>query len=311
MFTWPEKKSLVVAPIVAWESWPDDLGTSRSHQRQGQRPVPAGAVYDRNMWTVYDHAYAERQGLQRLLDVFEACETRATFVISGVRVEQSPELAREVQRRRHEMASENYIHEYPAMYTRQEEERSLADTVAAFRRVLGAPPTGYISPGHQPTPNTLPILFDLGYEWDADFQNDDMPFLIEHQGRTMVGMPYAHLSDYATYERTTRSPRQILEMLWDEVRVLRREGLAGRARILGYAIHPFLCHGFRTVIVEEFLTGLREYPDVWVATRKEIADWIREHPGDLPRRSLDEVLAEFPRPWPPSRQDTRTAHSRE
>jgi len=254
------------------------------------------------MWTVYDHLYAERQGLRRLLDIFDAYNTRATFVINGLRVERSPELAREVQRRHHEMASENYVHEYPVMYSREEEERSLADTVAAFRKVLGVPPRGYISPGHRPTPNTLPILFDLGYEWDADFQNDDSPFLIEHNGRTMVGMPYAPLSDYAMYERTTRSPRQLLEMLWDEFRVLRREGLAGKPRIMGYAMHPYLCHGFRTVVIEEFLAGLRDYSDVWVATRKEIADWVREHPGDLPRRPLDQVLAEFPRPWPPSRQ---------
>ena len=302
MFTWPERKSLAVAPIVAWETWPDDLGSSRSHQRQSERPVPAGAAYDRNMWTIYDHLYAERQGVRRLLDIFDAYNIKATFVINGLRVERSPELAREVQRRGHEMSSENYVHEYPVMYSREEEARSLGDTVAAFRKVLGAPPRGYISPGHRPTPNTLPILFDLGYEWDADFQNDDGPFLIEHNGRTMVGMPYAPLSDYAMYERTTRSPRQLLEMLWDEFRVLRREGAAGQPRVMGYAMHPYLCHGFRTVVIEEFLSGLRNYPDAWVATRKEIADWVRQHPGDLPRRSLDEVLAEFPRPWPPSRE---------
>ena len=98
----------------------------------------------------------------------------------------------------------------------------------------------HVSPGHRPTPHTLPLLFELGYEWDADFQNDDRPFLIDHHGRTIVGMPYAHL---------------------------------------------------------------HEYPDVWVATRKEITDWVREHPGDLPRRSLEEVLAEFPPPWPTDRRE--------
>jgi peptidoglycan/xylan/chitin deacetylase (PgdA/CDA1 family) len=294
MFAWPDNKSMVFAPIVAWESWPDDLGTARSHQGRSQRPNPPGALYDRDMWVVYDHEYAEHQGLPRLLDLFGHYGVKATFVASGLRVQRSPDLAREAQRRGHDMASENFVHEYPIMYTREQERKSLADTVAAFRAVLGVPPSGYISPGHRPSPNTVPLLFELGYEWDADFQNDDMPFLIETRERTMVGMPYAHLSDYHLYQTHGRTPRQMLEMLWDEFRVLRREGVAGRPRIMGYAIHPFLCHGFRTVVIEEFLKGLKDYPDVWIATRKEIADWIRSHPGDLPRCTLDEVVAAFP-----------------
>ena len=293
-FRWPEGRTLVVAPIVAWELWPDDLGTPWSHQNVAQRPLPSGARYKRDMWVIYDRLYAENRGLRRLLEIFDAYAVKATFVISGKRVEVSAELAREVQRRGHDLASENYIHEYPVMYTREEEREELRKTVEAFERVLGVRPSGYISPGHRPTPNTVPLLFEFGYEWDADFQGDDIPFLIRNGDQVMVGMPYAHLSDYHTYQRHGRTPRQLLEMLWDEFRVLHREGVLGEPRILGFAIHPFLCHGFRTAILEEFFAGLRHHPDVWVATRKEIAHWVRSNPGDLPQRTLEEVLSEFP-----------------
>lgn len=285
---------MAFAPIVAWEIWPDDLGSSRSHQMRMQQPNPPGAVYDRDMWAIYDHEYGETQGLPRLLDIFDAYNVKATFVINGLRVERSPDLAREVQRRGHDMASENYLHEYPIMYTREQERESLVKTVEAFRKVLGVSPSGYISPGHRPTPNTLPLLFELGYQWDADFQNDDIPFLIRDGERTMVGMPYAPISDYQTYPMNSRTPRELLEMVWDEFQTLRREGLAGKPRVMGYAIHPFLCHGFRTVMIEELLKRVKECPDVWIATRKEIADWVRENPGDLPQRTLEEVLRSFP-----------------
>jgi len=267
---------------------------------KSQQPNPPGALYDRDMWVIYDHDYAEREGLPRLLDLFDEQGVKATFVTNGRRVELSPALAREVQRRGHDMGSENYLHEYPIMYTPDQERDSLVNTVEAFRNVLGAPPTGYISPGHRPTPNTLSLLMELGFRWYADFQNEDGPFIVSNSDRPFVGMPYAHISDYHCYALSGRTPRQVLEMLWDEFRVLRREGLAGKPRIMGYAIHPFLCHGFRAAVVEDFLEGLRKCPDVWIATRTEIANWVWEHPGDLPCRGVDDVLSLFPHDTAPA-----------
>ncbi len=76
----------------------------------------------------------------------------------------------------------------------------------------------------------------------------------------------------------------------------------------GRAARVITERGGRAQRLEAERTSLykREYPDVWVATRKEIADWVREHPGDLPRRSLEEVLAEFPPPWPTNRREAES-----
>jgi peptidoglycan/xylan/chitin deacetylase (PgdA/CDA1 family) len=293
-FQWPEGKKLAVAPLVAWELWPDNLGSSSSHQETSQRPLPRGVKYDRDMRDVYEHAYAERGGLRRLLDLFEAYEVRVTFAASGKRVEVNPDLARDVLCRGHELASESYVHEYPVMYTREEEREELRKTVEAFERVLGVRPSGYVSPGHRQTPSTLPLLFELGYEWHADFQGDDVPFLIRNGDQVIVAMPCAHVSDYETYPRSVRSPREVLQMLRDELFVALREAERGEPRIFAYMIHPFLCRGFRTAILEDLFEALKRLPQVWITTRKDIADWVREHPGNLPERSLEEVLADFP-----------------
>jgi peptidoglycan/xylan/chitin deacetylase (PgdA/CDA1 family) len=280
--------------IVPWERWPDDLGTARSHQRTNKRPLPQNAVYDRDMSAVYDHMYGEAQGVRRLLNLFDDHGVKATFVINGLRVRESPELAREVQARGHDLASENYVHEYAVMYDAEEERRSLQDTVDAFTGILGGPPTGYISPGHRPTPRTVPLLLDLGYRWDADFQADDVPFVISDGERRMVGMPYAHISDYHTYSTSARTPRQVLEMLRDELRALRREGMRGEPKMFGYAMHPYICRGFRTEIIHEFLGEVQQLGDVWVATRSEICEWVLESEKGFASVSLDEVLAQFP-----------------
>lgn len=294
MVRWPDEMSIAFAPIVAWETWPESLGTARSHQNTSQRPNPTDARYEWDMWVVYDHQYGETEGLPRLLDLFDAHGVKATFVPNGKRLEDSPDLAREVARRGHDMGSENYVHEYPIMYTREEERQSLEDTITACRKVVGSAPTGYISPGHRPSPNTIPLLLELGYRWDADFQNGDTPFLLREADQRLVCMPYAHMSDYLTYSRQGRSPRQILEMMVDEFDVLRAEGRAGKPKMMGFAIHPFLCHGFRTVIIDKFLSYIAAFSDVWIPTRLEITEWVLANPEVFATRSLQEVLADFP-----------------
>src|SRR5680860_695562 len=178
------------------------------------------------------------------------------------------------------MASENYVHEYAVMYDAEGERESLQKTIDAFNTVLGQPPTGYISPGHRPTPRTVPLLFELGFRWDADFQFDDVPFVITDGDRRMVGMPYAHISDYQTYSSSARTPRQIVDMMRDELRALRREGLRGDPKMIGFAFHPYICRGFRVEAMREFLEEVQELGDVWITTRSEICEWVLANEKD-------------------------------
>lgn len=294
MVAWPDGKSIVVAPIVPWELWPSDIGTPGSHQRTAQRPVPKESWYARDMWAVFDHMYGETQGVTRLLDVFERYGVRATFVANGQRVAENADLAQQAAAKGHDMGSENYIHTYPILLSVDQERASLRDTIAAFDKVLGHAPTGYISPGHRPTPNTIPLLLELGFSWCADFQLDDVPFILRDGDRTMTCMPYAHISDYHTYGTAGRTPRDVLQMLIDEFDVLRGEGLRGSPKMMGYAIHPYICHGFRTRILEEFLEYVKSCPDAWIATRTEISEWVQSNPSHFQQRDLAEVLAWFP-----------------
>lgn len=275
---WPDGNVLAVCPIVAWETWPDDLGTRESNQITNRPVLPPKAVYKRDMWVVHDHEYAEVEGIWRLLDLFDRVGVKATFVASGRSVERFPEIALEAQRRGHEMASENYIHEYPVMMDEAVERESIQKTVAAFERVLGQRPLGYISPGHRPTDKTLQIIAEAGYVWDADFQDRDTASVVEVSGRQMVAMPYAHISDYMTYQITGRTPREVVELLIDQFDVLYAEGVAGAPKMMGYAFHPFLCHGFRTKPLEEFFRYAQSFSKVWFPTRIEIARWcLKQH----------------------------------
>lgn len=269
----PDGKVIAVCPIVPWETWPDDLGTRESNQMSNRPPVPANARYKRDLWVVHDHEYAEEEGIFRLLDLLDKVGIKATFVASGISIERFPEIAREAKQRGHDMGSENYIHEYPIMMDEATEREEIRKTVEAFKKVLGQPPTGYISPGHRPTDKTEEIVAEAGYIWNSDFHHIDTAKVVEVKGRRMVIMPYGHISDYMTYQLGARTPREILEMLKDEFDVLYAEGVSGWPKMMGYPFHPFLCHGYRTKPLEEFFQYAKSFPKVWFPTRTEIARW--------------------------------------
>ncbi len=273
---WPDGNVIAFCPIVAWETWPEHLGTPQSRQRSSRASVPPNARWQRDEREVQEHEYAETEGIWHLLDMFDRLGVKATFVASGRSLERFPQIAKECERRGHDMASENYIHEYAVMYTFKEEQADIAKTVAAFENVLGHHPRGCISPGHRPSDNTLDIVAAAGYIWDADFEGSDRPNIIEVGGKPFVAMPYAHISDYRTYDLRT-TPREVAQMLSDEFDGLYAYGVAGQPRMVGYAFHPFLCHPWRLRPIEDFFRYAQRFSKVWFPTRHQIARWMLEN----------------------------------
>lgn len=257
--------------------------------------MPQTAKYPVDMRTVYDHMYGERHGVSRLLDILEERRVKASFAVSGQRLRDSADLVREVARRGHDLASQNWVHEYPVIYEEEEERTSLGDTAGEFQSLLGRRPTGYLSPGHRPTPGTLRHLMDLGYRWDADFMHADSPLIVDDGKRQIVGMTSAKISDYHTYSNGGRTPRSLHAMLTDGLRAACREGGRGSAPMIGYAVHPHLCHGFRTEMLYDLLGEISEMTGVWVATGTEVADWVLQNRSEFPTVSLTEVERDFPK----------------
>ena len=164
------------------------------------------------------------------------------------------------------------------MYTREEERKSIQDTVAAFKKVLGAPPTGYLSPGHASTDNTLDLVAEAGFVWWADPLNSDIPYTVEAGGRKVAVVPYnvPGCNDYSTYGGG-RTPRDLLQIMKDQFDYLYWEGEQGAPKFFAFNLHPFVSGvPYRTKIIDEFIKYAKGFTDVWFARRLEIANWVLE-----------------------------------
>jgi len=262
--------------IVPWEVWPENFATRDSLQRSSHRTPPANAVFNKNMAAVTEREYGDRVGIWRLLDLFDRHDLKVTMLMNGKKVEQFADLCREIKAKGHEFSSESYEHEYSYMHTREQERESIEKSIAAFERVLGEKPTGYLSPGHSSTPHTLDLVAEQScFVWWADPLNSDIPYTVEARGRRVAVVPYnvPGCNDYSTYG-SGRTPRDLLQIMKDHFDYLYWEGEQGFPKYWAVNLHPFVSGvPYRTKIMDEFIRHAKGYPDVWFARRLEIADW--------------------------------------
>jgi peptidoglycan/xylan/chitin deacetylase (PgdA/CDA1 family) len=283
-FRWPDGAYIALTFDLAWEAWPGDLGMPGSTQRGGGRPFMANAVHKRDLSTIYQHAFAERGGMQRAMDLFDRHGVKLTVLACGLAVERFPAIARELFDRGHDMSSENWDHQYAALQTLDEERADIARTVRAFEQALGVPPSGYTSSGGLATPHTYRLVAEQGYRWIGDFTHSEVPFVRTIGERRLVCVSHCLHHDYVNV-----TPRQLTAQWKDDFDALYAEGRRGWPKMLSFGFHSYLLRGFRTLQIEEQIAYAKSHPRVWFARKADIAAWVLENYPDL---TLDDFYPE-------------------
>ena len=276
-FRWPDGAYIAVVFNMSWEVSPH-LGTADSKENRTQK-VPATAHYGRAMRSVYEHAFGETGGLQRLLDLWERHGIRTSTYADGLTVQLYPDLAREVAARGHELLVQGWQHAFLWNMSAEDQMQEIDKTNAVFEQVLGRRAAGYSSPGGHLTAETFTILAERGFKYSCGLRNAEVPFIIPVGDRKLVGMTSYALSD----TMTTRgiSPRDLMTMWQDNFDAMYDEGQRGHPKLLAYGTHPIMAHAFRTRPLEDAIRYAQSKPKVWITTREQIADWVLQEYPDM------------------------------
>lgn len=131
--------------------------------------------------------YRVEANTDRLLDLLDRYNTRATFFTLGWVAERSPELVRRIRDAGHEVASHGYSHQLIYNQTpdvfREETRRSKA----ILEDILGEAVTGYRAASYSITSRSrwaLDILAEEGFTWDSSI------FPVHHDRYGMPGTPH-------------------------------------------------------------------------------------------------------------------------
>jgi peptidoglycan/xylan/chitin deacetylase (PgdA/CDA1 family) len=259
---WPNGARMVVSVSLQMEA-----GAEPSSGAESPMPKIASKYADLPATKWYDYGFKE--GLPRLLDMFDRRNVKVTSHMVGAAVESHPELAKEIVQRGHEATGHGQKWTAQFSMTPEQERRSYEQSIATIERVTGTRPLGFNAFWLRGTQHTLEILQDLGFIYHIDDVSRDEPFLVNVRNKPFAVVPYTlHMNDIVDYETRYFSTDAYAADLKREFDALYEES-AHRRRMMSVSAHDRIAgRPSRTKVLEEFIQYAQGHQGV-VFTRKD------------------------------------------
>ncbi len=280
---WPRKARIALQFVLNYEEGGENsvLHGDRASEAflseiVGAQPVE-GARH-MSMESLYE--YGARVGVWRVLNLFRRYDLPLTVYGVAMAMERNPVAVEAFLKAGHEIASHgwrwiNYQH-VPI----DEEREHMRRAIEIHRRLTGERPLGWYAGRASPNTRQL-VVEDGGFVYDADDYSDDLPWYDRRHGRPQLVVPYtldANDMRFAT-PQGFNSGEQFFQYLKDSFDTLYAEG-ARTPRMMSVGLHCRLAgRPGRIASLEKFLKYVSNKPQVWTATRIDIArHWLKHHP---------------------------------
>jgi len=279
---WPNGARLAVSIVVNYEEGSErSLAMGDPDQEAmtewGNYPMPP---HIRNLAMESMYEYGARVGVWRVLEMLAETGVRATFFACALAFEQNPAVARAAVDAGHEICSHGYRWEEVFRLSEQEEREHIRLAVESFQKTCGKRPVGWYCRYGASTRTRRLVVEEGGFLYDSDAYNDDVPYFVEVSGKRHLVVPYTpDINDFCFWN----SPgfvqaddffiylKESFDVLYAEAaRYTRMMSIGLHPRIIG---RPGRIRGLR-----RFIDYAKQFPDVWFATREEIARaWLQQH----------------------------------
>jgi peptidoglycan/xylan/chitin deacetylase (PgdA/CDA1 family) len=222
---WGERIRLVISISMQFEAGGQPLKGTDSPFPKVDFPAEVDRDPVSNTW----FAYGYREGIPRMLDLWDSHGVKVTSHIIGQAAQRHPEVARDIVQRGHEAAAHGPRWSSQFAMSREEEQQFLIDAREMVTAACGQRPVGYNCNWLRRGPNTLSLLQELGYLYHIDDVSRDEPFIEQVNGKDFVVIPYTlRNNDIVLIEGRNYSPTMFLEQIKLEFDQLYEE--AGRRR---------------------------------------------------------------------------------
>ena len=245
----------------------------------------------RRISTLSELRYGPEIAIPRILELYRRYELQQTFFVPAWCIERYPKAVRAMIEDGHEVAHHGFIHEHPNELSRAKELYWLRRGVKVIEQHTGQRPRGYRAPLYNFSENTLDLLVDEGFTYDASLMGDDQPYIIRGERGRLAELPshwglddwppYVHMMAI-DYTMPVRAPSEAIIAFRDEFDAAWEYGG------LWVAVwHPFVSGRLaRLRAVEGLIRYMLDKGDVWFARMEDIAAHlcsISESGGYRPR----------------------------
>ena len=286
-YTWPKGARLALSIVVNVEEGSESTILDGD---RGPEPVDELGLVLKKPLRMHgnesNYEYGLREGWPRVNALLKEFQIRATFTAAAVSLERAPDIAETIREYGHEACSHGYrwMHQFH-MDEEQEREfiRKAADSIELS---TGQRPQGWLS-RYLHTENTRRLLQEEGFRYHMDDYSADAPFWgsVDGSAEPMVILPYAlDSNDMKFWTSPSLTPESWLAYAKRTFDVLYEEGTQ-QPRMMSLGLHlRIIGRPGRIWALRAFLEYVRAKPDVWVATRGEIAQHFAQECADQPPR---------------------------
>ncbi|SKA34251.1 polysaccharide deacetylase family protein [Consotaella salsifontis] len=277
---WPNGAKVALTLVVNYEtgaeaSWP-------AGDRRNDKIFEFPYVLDPRFRDLAQESVAEygsRAGVWRIARMLDDLKMRCTFSGCAVAFARNPEVGAYVKEAGHEGSSHGYRWEEVWNFSRQQEKERIAAAVEIIRETCGERPIGWQT-RHSGSLNTRELLVEEGgFLYDCDSTADDLPYYVTVGGKRHLIVPYS--STYNDHRfiiaQGYSRPQDFFDYCREGIDYLRREGET-RPKMMTVAVHAhWVGQAARTAALHRFLEYVLGTGDVWVARRRDIAEWFSEN----------------------------------
>ena len=277
-FRWPNGSKFALSIVVNVEE-----GAEQNIRDGDKGPEPVdelSAVPKRPMrmhGNESNYQYGIKAGAPRILKLLDEHKIRATWTAAALALERAPGIARAIAARGDEVCSHGYRWAHQFWMDEAKEREFIRKAADSLEQTTGQRPVGWLS-RYLHTEVTRRLLVEEGFTYHMDDYSDDFPFwesveMADGSKRPMLMMPYAlDSNDMKFWLAPSLTARDWLTYATDTFDWLADEAEREGARYMSLGLHlRIIGRPGRIGALKGFLDHIAKRPDVWIASRREIA----------------------------------------
>lgn len=272
---WPDGAKLALSVVVNVEEG-SEMTIARGDR--GMEPVDELGVFVksaiRNYGNESNYLYGIKAGAPRVVKLLKRYGIMASWTVAAMALENHPEIAEAIVELGHEPVSHGWRWVHQFKMDEATEREFILKAVESIERTTGTRPYGWLS-RYLHTDNTRRLLSEAGFEYHMDDYSGDIPYWDRDTvpGNPMVIMPYQlDTNDMKMWTDPAMTPDQWLDYAVRCFDQLYAEGEEGNPKMMSLGLHlRIIGRPGRIWALEEFFRHVRSKSDVWVTTRRAIA----------------------------------------